>query len=48
MDEKRFQEIRAKVKAHQAKMLEESKNEPNKGLIFESVDALLEYLNRKD
>jgi hypothetical protein len=48
MDEKRFQEIRAKVKAHQAKMLEESKNDPNKGLIFESVDALVEFLNRKD
>ena len=49
MDEKQFQEIRAKVKNHKAKKaLEESTTtqEP-KGLIFESVDALIEYL-RKD
>lgn len=56
MDRKRFEEIKAKVKAAAAekavsemtvKQVASAEDEP-KGKIFESVDAMLEYLNRKD
>lgn len=45
MNKDRFQQIREKIKA--SKKLEETVQE-GKGLIFESVDDLVEYITRKD
>ena len=56
MDRKRYEEIKAKVKAAQARLAEQGQQtvtespvaEDPKGKIFESVDHMIEYLNRND
>jgi hypothetical protein len=45
MNNERFEQIREKIKA--SKKLEETVQE-RKGLIFESVDDLIEHITRKD